>query len=60
MKDGHYICTVIFGNNEIELYGYNQEITYAYIKDIDVTEMFNELKVWNYIEDAAYAEKPWA
>jgi len=60
MKDGHYICTVIFGNNKIDLHGYNSQLEYAYLNDINITEMLIELNAWDKITDAAYAERPWA
>jgi hypothetical protein len=60
MKDGHYITTVIFGNTEIELYGYNHDISYAYINDHDATEMFISLDVFSKLIDAAYDNRPWA
>jgi hypothetical protein len=56
MKDGHYINTVIFGNTKVELRGYNNEITYAYIGDNDITEMAWELNLWPSFEDEIYAQ----
>ena len=57
MKDGHYIDSVIFGNTEVELRGYNNEIKYAYIGDQDITEMVYELNLWDKIEDELYAQQ---
>ena len=57
MKDGNYIDSVIFGNSEVELRGYNGEIKYAYIGDNDITEMVHELDLWPTIEDELYAQK---
>jgi hypothetical protein len=57
MKDGHYIESVVFGNTTVELRGYNNEITYAYIGDNDITEMAHELDLWPTFEDAIYAQK---
>lgn len=51
MKDGHYIGTAIFGNTEIEIRGYNGQQQYAYIGDHDITEMANELNLWQKIDD---------
>jgi hypothetical protein len=56
MKDGYYINTVIFGNTEIDLYGYNNEITYAYIGDHDISEMVKSLDLWKKIEDELYEQ----
>jgi hypothetical protein len=56
MKDGHYINSVVFGNTEIELRGYNNEITYAYIGDNDITEMVRELDLWQKFDDEIYAQ----
>jgi len=56
MKNGHYIDTVIFGNTKVELRGYNNEITYAYIGDNDITEMAWELNLWPKFEDEIYAQ----
>ena len=56
MKDGHYIESVVFGNTTVELRGYNNEITYAYIGDNDITEMVNELNLWAAFEDEIYAQ----
>ena len=56
MKDGHYINSVTFGNTEVELRGYNNEITYAYIGDNDITEMAHELNLWPTFEDGIYAQ----
>ena len=56
MKDGHYIESVVFGNTTIELRGYNNEITYAYIGDNDITEMAHELNLWPTFDDAIYAQ----
>jgi hypothetical protein len=55
MKDGHYIDSIILGNTKVELRGYNNEITYAYIGDNDITEMVNELNLWPIFEDEIYA-----
>ena len=57
MKDGYFIDSVIFGNTEVELRGYNGEIKYAYIGDQDITEMAYELDLWPQIEDELYAQK---
>ena len=57
MKDGHYIDSVVFGNTEIELRGYNNDITYAYIGDNDVTEMIHELNLWDRIDDELYTQQ---
>ena len=57
MKDGNYIDSVIFGNTEIELRGYKNDITYAYIGDNDITEMIHELNLWDKIEDELYAQR---
>jgi hypothetical protein len=51
MKDGHYIDSVTYGNTQIELRGYNNEISYAYIGDNDITEMVYELDLWEQIEN---------
>jgi len=51
MKDGHYIDLVTYGNTQIELRGYNNEISYAYIGDNDITEMVYELDLWEQIEN---------
>jgi hypothetical protein len=51
MKDGHYINSVTYGNTQIELRGYNNEISYAYIGDNDITEMVYELDLWEIIEN---------
>jgi hypothetical protein len=51
MKDGHYIDSVTYGNTQIELRGYNNEISYAYIGDNDITEMVYELGLWEQIEN---------
>jgi hypothetical protein len=51
MKDGHYIDSVTYGNTQIELRGYNNEISYAYIGDNDITEMVYELDLWEKIEN---------
>jgi hypothetical protein len=56
MKDGHYINTVIFGNTKVELRGYNNEITYAYIGNNDITEMAWELNLWPKFDDELYAQ----
>jgi len=51
MKDGHYIDSETYGNTQIELRGYNNEISYAYIGDNDITEMVYELDLWEIIEN---------
>jgi len=51
MKDGHYIDSVTYGNTQIELRGYNNEISYAYIGDNDITEMVYELDLWEKIDN---------
>ena len=56
MKDGNYIDTVVFGNTEIELRGYNNDVTYAYIGDHNITEMVHELDLWDKFEDERYAQ----
>jgi hypothetical protein len=56
MKDGHYINSVVFGNTTVELRGYNNEITYAYIGDNDITEMAHELDLWPTFEESIYAQ----
>jgi hypothetical protein len=57
MKDGHYIDSVVFGNTTVELRGYNNEITYAYIGINDITEMVNKLNLWPTFEDELYAQQ---
>jgi len=57
MKDGHYIDSVVFGNTTVELRGYNNEITYAYIGISDITEMVNQLNLWPTFEDELYAQQ---
>ena len=51
MKDGYYIDSVTYGNTQIELRGYNNEISYAYIGDNDITEMVYELDLWEKIDN---------
>ena len=51
MKDGHYIDSIILGNTKVELRGYNDEITYAYIGDNDITEMVIALNLWQKFDD---------
>ena len=54
MKDGHFICSCYFGNTLVDLYGYDGDISYAYIDDEDITEMLYEFKAWDKVrEDAA-------
>jgi hypothetical protein len=57
MKDGHLVNNVVFGNTTIELRGYNGHIEYAYIGDYDITEMINELDLWQQFEIELHAQK---
>lgn len=57
MKDGHLVNNVVFGNTTIELRGYNGHIEYVYIGDHDITEMINELDLWQKFEIELYAQK---
>lgn len=56
MKDGHYIDSIILGNTKVEFRGYNDEITYAYIGDNDITEMVIALNLWQKFDDVLYAQ----
>jgi len=56
MKDGHYIDSIILGNTKVELRGYNDEITYVYIGDNDITEMVIALNLWQKFDDELYAQ----
>jgi hypothetical protein len=58
-KDGYPICSIYLGNTSIDLYGYNQEIEYAYVGDENVTEMLHELNAWDKVNEEAEKEKPW-
>jgi hypothetical protein len=58
-KDGYPICSIYLGNTLVDLYGYNQEIEYAYVGDENVTEMLHELKVWDKVHEEADKQKPW-
>jgi len=61
MTDGHYLCHIYLGDTGIDIYGYGGEVEYAYIEDTDIslTEMLHSLKVWDKVEEAAYAQRPW-
>ena len=56
MKDGYLITSVYFGNSLVDLYGYDNEIDYAYIGDENITEMLIELKVWDKVVEEAEKE----
>ena len=56
-KDGYYISSVYIGNTSVDLYGYNQEIEYAYIGDENITEMLHHLDVWPQVEALAENKK---
>jgi hypothetical protein len=56
MKDGYLITSVYFGNSLVDLYGYDNEIDYAYIGDENITEMLIELKVWDKVVEEAEEE----
>ena len=58
-KDGYLICSIYIGNTSVDLYGYDNEIEYAYIDDENISEMFNELGVWDYVRTQAENERPW-
>jgi hypothetical protein len=59
-KDGYHICSIYIGNTSVDLYGYNQEIEYAYIGDENITEMLHHLNVWPQVKELADNEKPWS
>lgn len=59
-KDGEYLCSTYIGDTLIEVRGYDREVEYAYIGNENITEMLHSLKAWDYLEEAAYAERPWS
>jgi hypothetical protein len=58
-KDGYYATSIYIGDTLVELRGYDNDVTYAYIGDENITEMLHELNAWLYVEEAAENERPW-
>jgi len=58
-KDGYYATEIYIGDTLVELRGYDNDVTYAYIGDENITEMLHELNAWPYVEEAAENERPW-
>lgn len=59
-KNGYYAISIYMGNTLVDLYGYDNEVTYAYIGDENITEMLHGLNAWPYVEELAEKERPWS
>ena len=58
-KDGYYATSIYIGDTLIELRGYDNDVTYAYIGDENITEMLHGLNAWPQVEELAENERPW-